>query len=75
MSTVIIIGGGGTPRAELQPGNSYPVVTGEAVANQATSGPAIGITFTNQSMVMTDAWISPGDKFDVQEDGAVALQP
>lgn len=75
MSTVIIIGGGGTPRAEIVAPNSYPVVAGETVANQATSGPSVGLTFTNNSLVMTDFWLPPGDKYDITEAGAVALQP
>lgn len=72
---IIIIGAGGTPRAEVSGKTSYPVVAGETVANQATSGPSIGLTFTNDSMVMTDFWLIPGDKWNVPETGVVALQP
>jgi hypothetical protein len=72
---IIIIGGTGTPRAEISGSTSYPVVAGETVANQAASGPSVGLTFTSNAMVMTDFWLIPGDKWDVTEAGAVALQP
>jgi hypothetical protein len=72
---IVVIGGGGNVRTEIVAPNSYPVVAGETVANQATGGPSIGLTFTNNSLVMTDFWLIPGDKYDITEAGAVALQP
>lgn len=44
-ASIIIIGGGGSPRATMQAATQYTLLAGEGVQNTATSGPAVHVIF------------------------------
>ena len=74
-SIIIISGGGGGNRMTVNYSVPYPVSTGDAIENTAVSGGNVEVTFTDSSMITTDIFLSPGQKFTFTVGGAIVVQP
>lgn len=72
---IIISGGGGGNRTTAAYSTPYPVFVGDAVENTAVSGPNVEVTFTDNSMVTTDIYLAPGQKWTFAVGGAIVVQP
>lgn len=72
---VIIVGSGGGNRTQANYSTPYPVSAGDAIENTAVSGPNVAIAFTDNSMVTTDIYLGPGQKWTFSVGGAIVVQP
>lgn len=73
-SPIIIIGGsGGGNRTQASYGVGYPVSSGDAIENTATTGGDVYCIFVNNAMQTTDIYLGPGEKFTFTETGAVTV--
>ena len=75
-TSIIIIGaGGGGNRTQANYSTPYPVYIGDTVENTAISGPNATVSFTDNSMVTTDIFLAPGQKYTFTANGAIVVQP
>ena len=58
-ASIIIIGGGGSPRATMQAATQYTLLAGEGVQNVATSGSPVHVIFRIGG-ASYDWWLAAG---------------